>query len=140
MVQTETENTMSTQELHVSPKFFDGVVNLDAIDSMRDHLKQQHEDIVREAKAAQLKAVREEFCNMFGVVAEETKDDEGGGSISLRFPLGWNEDQATEFALHCMDLDLSNIYRGPGKFFQNAGIATHSDGYPMISVEWGLDI
>lgn len=109
-----------------------------------DHLRQgweaEHAHILTEAKAQLREAVRSEFCRAFNVVRDENRDDDGGGSITLRFPEGWTEDEATEFAERCLDIDCSYHYGGPGRYFQSGGVGTNTDGTVTLSMRWGLDI
>lgn len=131
---------MTTQNITVSPKFFDED-HTSAVAIMRRHFEDRHAEIVNEAKRALREKVRGEWCAMFGVEREERSDDEGGGSVSLTFPKGWTEDQATAFASQCLDLDLSRHYGGPGRYFQDGGVGTNPDtGMVHLSMRWGLDI
>ena len=110
------------------------------MDVMRKHWMDCHAHIVRDAKAEQLRLVREEWCRAYGVEKDEQSDDEGGGSITLVFPKGWTEDQATTFASDCLDMALHSSYGGAGRYFQDSGIGTNDDGIVSIGVRWGLDI
>lgn len=130
---------MTTQNLKVSPTFFDKD-RTSVIAIMRRHFEDQHAEILNEAKRALREAVRTEWCAMFEVEREERSDDEGGGSVSLTFPAGWTEDQATWFASQCLDLDLSTRYGGPGRYFQDGGVGTNDDGIVTLGMRWGLDI
>jgi hypothetical protein len=136
MNDTNKGNNMTTT--HADPKVLD---NDNVLACMRDYWLQQHSQIVRDAKAQQLAKVRDEFCTAFGVTKEEDSDGEGGGSVQLNFPVGWTIEQAEQFAWHCLDLSLAEVYHGPGRYFSRADIGEHvDDGHPMIYVYWGLDI
>lgn len=122
----------------IEPKILD---HLHVIEHLRESWMRDHANIITEAKRAQLKAVRAEFCSAFNVGCEESSDDDGGGSITVTCPPDWTEEQAEAFAVHCLDMDLSSRYRGPGCWYQNSGIGRHNDtGEVIISVSWGLDI
>lgn len=129
---------MTTRNI-VSPKFFD-VDHTSAIAVVRESLEQKHVHHLMEAKAAIREAVRAEFCEMFGVERTERPNDDGGGSIILRFPKGWTEDQATAFATDCLDIDCSYRYGGPGRYFQSGGVGTGDDGTVVLNMFWGMDI
>ena len=122
---------------HVVPQI---VESNHVIAVMRQHLMEEHAQIVRDAKKTQLAKVRDEFCMAFGVEKAESTDDEGGGSITLRFPLGWNEDQAETFAANCLDLDLSHRDGGAGQYFQCGGVSTDNTGIVWLGMSWGFDI
>lgn len=113
----------------------------DALASLRSSYEAKHRHLLSEAKAKVLKLSRDAMCEDFNVGCIEDGDDEGGGSIALKFPPDWSEEQAERFASNFLDLDLSTIYRGAGRYFQDSGIGRHVDtGEIFISVSWGLDI
>ena len=129
--------TTTTKDI-ISPKVLDGKHSIVGV--LREGWMKQHVQIVIDAKAAQLKAVRDDACEAFGVTCEETDDGEGSGSVQLIFPDTWNTDQATYFAVHMLDLDLGRRDGGPGRYFQDSDIADYVDGRVGIYVRWGLDI
>lgn len=113
-----------------------------AYETMDQHIRDQFRHILDDAKRAHLRAVRDEWCRMFDIEKEESSDGEGGGRVSLTFPVGreWTEESATTFAQDILALDLSARYGGPGRYFQNSGIGITNDGGISIWVNWGLDI
>jgi len=123
----------------IDPKILD---HAHVIEHLRKNWMNDHAKIVHDAKTAQRKAVRSEFCNAFNVGSHEIHDlDDGSSSVELTFPPDWTEGQATTFATDCLDLDLGRYYRGPGQWFQESGIGRRNDtGEIIISVSWGLDI
>ena len=130
-----TTNTLSG--IHVDALANSG----NALTSLRTSYEAKHRHIIDEAKAKVLKLSRNEMCEDFNVECIEGNDDEGGGSIALKFPPDWSEEQAECFASRFLDLDLNTVYRGAGQYFQNSGIGRHVDtGEIFISVSWGLDI
>jgi hypothetical protein len=129
----------TTQNNLCSPKFLDGNP-APAIDVMRKHWERERAGILNDARAKVRAEVRNEFCDAFGVEKDESSDDEGGGSITLKFPEGWTEEQAESFAENCLDLDLSYRDGGPGRYFQQGGVGTSDEGIIFLGMRWGLDI
>lgn len=112
-----------------------------ALESLRTSYEAKHRHLLSEAKAKVLKLSRDDMCEDFNVGCIENTDDEGGGSIALKFPPDWSEEQAECFAAQFLDLDLSTQNRGAGQYFQDSGIGRHADtGEIFISVSWGWDI
>jgi len=124
----------------INPQILDGKGAASVAEVLRKDWMKRHAQVVIDAKAAQLQAVRDEACKAFGVICDESKDDEGGGSITLQFPKGWTEEQAERFAENYLDLDLSYRYGGPGRYFQSGGVGTSDSGVIFLGMRWGLDI
>ena len=139
---TETTNVETIRAQNLNDRCNPNVImHRKVTDHMRKHWMDVHAGIIREAKAAQLKAVRDEWCSAFGVECTERYDDKGGSSIMLAFPEGFDEDTATHFAVHCLDMDVSERFCAPGGFFQHSYIGTcEAMGGVYIRVSFGLDI
>ena len=102
----------------------------------------QFAHLIKAAEDEVAKLTRQAICDAFDVQLEESRDpDECSGSISLDFPIGWDEEAATTFASEFLDINLSSCYGGAGQYFQHVGMgAANVDGRRVISVTWGMDI
>ncbi len=113
----------------------------DALASLLSSYEAKHRHVTDEAKREVLRLSRDDMCSDFNVEMIETSDDEGGGSINLKFPPDWHTDQAERFASDFLGIDLSERGYTAGAYFQRAGIGRHVDtGELFVSVRWGLDI
>lgn len=113
-------------------------INRKVVEHMRRHFVKEHSYLVQDAKTEVAKRVRQDFCDAFNVILIESHADESG-CLQLEFPLSWSEGAAEKFASQYLDLDLSNKYGGPGRYFQSCS-TTKSKNALVVSCTWGMDI